>query len=364
MTDKYNQIKTAVDELFKNNNRNFIFVYTPPKVGSTTLVSSLRISLIDNYNIVHIHDEIMLNVLTGITNVTINEIIRFLADNNKKVYVIDVYRTPIERKISEFFDKISSYHFNNAEENINNYSVKRVTTRFNKLFSYLANGEHTFDKYDIGEPVTFDHNKKYTIQEVNNVSYIKLRLKDSSSWSHILTEIFKQPVVMVYDYQTKDRIYAKLYEDFKTQYKLPSNYYNLIEECKYLKFYYSDSERNEYLQNITLGTPYVQYTHEEYNFYMILCLENQHINDIQTEHYIDEGCICTECKKQRTVVYNNLKNGININTRIKHSDVIKKINVDNKTKFVNSIKNTHRNCNKLPKNDKFSFKNIIYKSKT
>ena len=70
-------VEETYHKLFKTNVNNFIFIYTPPKVGSTTLVTSLRISLGHSYNIMHIHDDIMLNVLTGINNISINEIINF-----------------------------------------------------------------------------------------------------------------------------------------------------------------------------------------------------------------------------------------------------------------------------------------------
>ena len=72
MNNKGN-ILDAVDKLFKTKTDHYIFVYTPPKVGSTTLVTSLRISLGRKFNIVHIHDEVMMNVLTGINNVKINK---------------------------------------------------------------------------------------------------------------------------------------------------------------------------------------------------------------------------------------------------------------------------------------------------
>ena len=35
------QIEKSVNKLFKTTTDNYIFIYTPPKVGSTTLVSSL-----------------------------------------------------------------------------------------------------------------------------------------------------------------------------------------------------------------------------------------------------------------------------------------------------------------------------------
>ena len=65
-----------LNKLFNTQNHNYVFIYTPPKVGSTTLVSSLRISLGNTFNVIHIHDDIMLSVLTGVNNVTVNEIIQ------------------------------------------------------------------------------------------------------------------------------------------------------------------------------------------------------------------------------------------------------------------------------------------------
>ena len=179
--EKETNISNTVDKLFSLQTNNFIFIYTPPKVGSTTLVSSLRISLGKVYNIVHIHDDIMLNVLTGINNITVNEIINYLGQIGKTVYVIDVYRAPIERRMSEYFEKLSPYHFNNSEDNLKSYKISRITDRFNKLFPHLGKDEHYFDKYDILEediPV-FDFDKKYTLQQINNIHYIKLRLCDS-----------------------------------------------------------------------------------------------------------------------------------------------------------------------------------------
>ena len=145
------KIQQTVKLIFNYESQNYIFIYTPPKVGSTTLVTSLRVSLGRTYNVVHIHDDIMLKVLTGINDVTVNDIIKFLSNQGKKVYVIDVYRSPIERKISEFFEKISPYHFNNTDENVSKYSITRISDRFNKLFPHLGLGEHYFDKYEIEE---------------------------------------------------------------------------------------------------------------------------------------------------------------------------------------------------------------------
>ena len=307
-------IMNATDKLFNQNlniSNNYIFIYTPPKVGSTTLVTSLRVSLGKSFNIIHIHDEVMLSVLTGINNVNINDIINYLANNGKNVYVIDVYRTPIERKISEFFEKLSSYHFNNTEENISHYSIRRIFDRFNKLFPHLENGDHYLDKYNITEPVPFDFEKKYTVQIVNNIKYIKLRLCDSQLWGNILSTILQTEIIIISDYKTETKSIGNLYKKFKNEYKLPANYYENIKTCKYFNYYYNEEERNNYLNtwNKNLEEECIPYTVGEFDFYMNLCLENQYINDIQVDHYIDNGCFCELCKIKRRDIFFRAKNG-------------------------------------------------------
>jgi hypothetical protein len=267
----------------------------------------------------------MLEVLTGIRDVKINDILSHLSNAGKNVYVIDVYRTPIERKISEFFEKISCYHFNNSEENINDYPVSKIINRFNKIFLYVGNSDHYLEKYDIKEPIEFDFDKKYTMQTENNINYIKLRLCDSNEWSNILSNVFKRDIIIVTDYQTEDKKVSELYKRFKNEYLLPSNYLQCIENCKYLNYYYNERERLEYLNTWKnkLCDPVVAYTREEFNFYMEICLENQYINDILKEHYMDEGCICPNCSVRRQSVFKKIKNGQYTKEKIIHAEVKK-----------------------------------------
>jgi len=336
-----NIIAESVNKLFNTSTNNYIFIYTPPKVGSTTLVTSLRVSLGKTYNIIHIHDETMLSVLTGINNVKINDIIQFLSNQGKTIYVIDVYRTPIERKMSEFFEKISPYHFNNTAENISKYSIKRISDRFNKIFPHIENGDHYFDKYNISEPIAFDFEKKYSVQIINNIKYIKLRLCDSNLWRSNLSNIFQTDIIIIPDYKTEDKDIGRLYNQFKKEYKLPSNYLDIVKADKHFNFYYNEPERNDYL-NIwknRVTTEFIPYTESEYRFYMNLCLENQYINDIDNDHYIDNGCFCPYCSEKRKDIYLRAKAGEKIFEKIIHREVINKAK-NEKIKEINKrIKN-------------------------
>jgi len=312
-------------------------LFYSPKVGSTTLVTSLRVSLGKSYNVLHIHDEVMLSVLTGIKDIKINDIITFLSNKGKNVYVIDVYRTPIERKMSEYFEKLSPYHFNNAEDLISNYSIQRIYNRFNKLFPHLENGDHYFEKYNILQPIPFDFVKKYTVQIVNNVKYIKLRLCDSNLWNNILSSIFRIDIIIIHDYNTENKGLGNLYKKFKNEYKIPRNFIELIKNDKYFNFYYNEIERKQYLDiwNSKLDNAVIPYTESEYKFYMNLCLENQYINDIQIDHYIDNGCFCKFCSEKRRDIYFRAKSGETKFDKIIHNQVI----IDKHNEKILSISN-------------------------
>jgi len=345
-------IEKSVNKLFNTATDNYIFIYTPPKVGSTTLVTSLRVSLGRSYNIIHIHDEVMLNVLTGITNIKINDIINFLSNKGKNVYVIDVYRTPIERKMSEYFEKLSPYHFNNSEDNISKYSIKRIIERFNKLFPHLENGDHYFEQYNIGLPVLFDFDKKYSLQQINNIKYVKLRLCDSELWGSILTDILSEQIVIINDYTTENKPIGELYKLFKNEYRIPANHLELIKKCKYFNFYYNEIERNNYIQSWSkrLANDFISYTDSEFKFYINLCLENQYIYDIQINHYIDNGCFCKYCTNKRKDIFFRAKSGEKNFEKIIHTEVINEVKTE-KIKEINTIMKIY--INKGISNKKF-----------
>ena len=351
--DKLEILKEANNKLFKSHtNSTIVFIYTPPKVGSTTLVTSLRISASNKLTVIHIHDEVMLEVLTGVNDVTIIDIIKYNAYIGKKVYVIDVYRSPIEKKISEFFEFLAHYHFNTTEENINNYHISRIINRFNSLFPYLSYGDYYQDKYEIVLPETFDFEKKYLIQEKDNVTYIKLRLKDSNEWDKILQSIFEVDIVIITDYKTENKTISELYQKFKNEYKLPFNFLELINNCKYLNYYYNSQEKEEYLKlwYQKLTTNFIQYTEQEYAFYTNLCSENKFYNKVQREHYIYNGCVCGPCQSKRCNIFVRAKNGEINFEKIIHSDaVIEHVNKIN-LNIVNKVNSVNKLIHKINNN--------------
>jgi hypothetical protein len=366
--DREQVVKNFNESIFNNdimkNKKSLVFIYTPPKVGSTTLVTSLRISAARGVNVFHIHDETMLSVITGIknvNNVTVNELIHYNSLIGKIVYVIDIYRNPIERKISEYFELITSYHFNTNDSNIVNYKLDLLNKRFNSLFPFLGSGDYFFDKYDIDIPEKFDFEKKYLLIEKNNVKYIKLRLCDSNEWSNILTNIFKMDIVIVKDYQTENKFIGEIYKRFNDYYQIPYNLLESIKQCKYFNYFNSDIERDDYFNKWNKKTSshfFESYTLEKYNFYKELSNENQYYNFIQREHYLDHGCICNSCSCKRRAIFFKLKNGEQPDTKIIHEDVIEEKRVKKMKKISMVCDKIKKKLNDLSKETKFGLNMI------
>ena len=306
----------------KTNHSRLIFVYSAPKVGSTSIVSSLRIFGSDKVDVIHIHDEEMLNVLAHIQNVTVNELILFNKYLGKDVYVINVYRSPIERKISTFFEKISSYHFNNEDSKINKYSIVKVINRFNNIFPYLGLGDHFMDKYNINYPDKFDYTNKYLLVKENDISYIGLRLKDSDMWGYILSKIFGFNIHAIKDYESDKKVIKDLYREFKMNYKIPKNYLNDIINCKYLNYYYTQEEifnyYNEWYNKSSLERE--SYSLEEYKLYEKITIENSHFDHVQFDHYMDEGCVCKACNLKRAEMASKIMRRIPVRDRLVHTE--------------------------------------------
>jgi len=309
-----------------NNAKDLIIIYCGPKVGSTSLVSSLRLSCSENSNVIHLHDDSMLRILTqSDDSVSIGGLIDYNS-KQKKVYVIDIYRSPIERKMSEYFEKLCDLHFNNTPEEVNNYNLPRITKRFNDIFNHIGNGDHYIDKYDIPVIESFDTKKKYQMQALNNITYIKLRLKDSLEWGRILSDIMNRKIYIVRDYETTNKEIGDLYRRFKSEYKLPLNLYESIVKDEYLAFYYTEEERTEYLKEWLkrVCDKCDTWCPKEYDFYKKLSIENLTQNDIQKHHYIDLGCTCKYCSAKRLEIIEKVKRGEEIKEKIIHEELVKK----------------------------------------
>ena len=303
--------------------RDIVLLYCPIKVGSTSIASSIRMSASDKFIVFHSHDEVIFTA--GEKKVLYSDIIKNIGIKNinsgksRKIYVIDVYRSPIERKISEYFQYISEYHFNNTEENIVDYNFEKILKRFNDVYHHLNNIDYYNDKFGVELIKEFDFKKKFHKYEKDGVVYIKLRLKDSEYWGEILSEILETPIKLIRDYDTKDKKIGLLYKKFVNEYRLPSNYFNNIICCPQLRKYYTEEDRIKYLEEWKkkLSNIHHGYNLEQFIFYKTLCNENKFYKN-SNDHYSDDGCLCIKCKKKREIILKNIDHK-NIKIKVKHN---------------------------------------------
>lgn len=356
----------ANNSLHINNSlKKIIFVYSKPKVGSTSLVTSLRIFASNVFNIVHIHDDEMLKVLGNIHDITVNEIILYNKIIGKQVYVIDVYRSPIERKISTFFEKMNTYHYTVEIEQLEKYKIEHIIERFNKIFPYIGNGDNFLDLYDIEPPLLFPYDKKYISIKENDINYIKLRLKDSHLWETILQDELKIKIKIIRDYETVSKPINTIYAKFKKYYKIPINHLEYIKNCSYLNYYYSPDEKIQYLNdwyNKTSSNT-VSFTPDEFKLYEYICrTNNNHTTFVQLNHYLDEGCICKACQIKRNDIAKKIMKGERRVDRIFHEEAKSEL-IENRlnvfSKIINTLSKKQNIQQKKINNRVTTIKNIV-----
>jgi hypothetical protein len=174
------------------------------------------------------------------------------------------------------------------------------------------------ERYGCNMPPTFPHEERRLIIEHDGITFVKLRLCDADAfWGGILTALFSTEIRVVCDYEgAKKSVLGGLYEQFKTQYRLPGNYVAFLREDKGLNYYYSYAEREAYLQCPLLAktTDAQPFSAAEYALYEKLSLENAVNCRIQFDHYMDCGCICRGCSAARARVVSKVRALVPLNS--------------------------------------------------
>jgi hypothetical protein len=223
-----------------------IFVYCCGKSGSSTLHKTF--SSLD-YKSIHVHNNyyyaIGLNKDETIFNVIERSKLCF-----EKIYIIDSYRTPIERKISSFFqNEIYDYIKN---DDCNNVDIQFLIDKFNNdkhiyhLETYNSMDE-VLEYFNIKPIDSFDFEKKYYIYEYDNIVFIKLLFKDIKEWGKILTHIFGKNIKIINDNLSDDKNIKDIYDKFKEKYRVPKKYLDCFLTCdRNFKIFNTPKEQKEY----------------------------------------------------------------------------------------------------------------------
>ena len=205
---------------------------------------------------------------------------------NKKLYLIDSYRTPIERKISSFFQNISDY-----VPNYKNRSCGELINIFND--KYLNNLEelHSINSimkiYGLEPFDTFDFEKKYVLKEKGNLVFIKLLFSDIEKWGEILSKIFSKKIILNNTNLSKNKEYNSIYLKFKKYYKTKKSYINnILKNDKEFKIYNTQKQQEQYINK------YLRLIkkEEEFNFGFII-LRNVRCTETNNYWYKSYKCV-------------------------------------------------------------------------
>lgn len=220
-----------------------MFVLCSGKSGSMTLHSTF---LADGLSSVHAHSEGDYR-FQGLKGHLYNDVIPKSIERYGSVYIIDSYRSPIERKISCFFQNIDQF-----APDYRRMTIDSLINIFNEVFlTNLENNQsvnEAFDHYGIPRWTSFDFKKGYNIREVDNKVFIKLRFADIDRWGEYLSEIFGRPITMVADNIGENKEYADIYKAFKSQYKLPCSYLLTVTRDTDFNIYTTHKEKLEYIR--------------------------------------------------------------------------------------------------------------------
>ena len=133
---------------------------------------------------------------------------------NRQVYFIDVYRPPIERKISSFFWKYAYTHIPNYSK-LNVYQLIHIFyNKFLRTLEEYHSINEVMNHYNVPLFTSFDFDKKYNIITKNNMHFIKLRVDNISEFDKILAYIFQIPIKMHNDNVTNNKPIYSLYQEF------------------------------------------------------------------------------------------------------------------------------------------------------
>lgn len=221
-----------------------VFVYCGGKCGGLTLFFTF---LINDYQSIHTHSNNYYQETSG-DKYTIFDNINLSSKNYEKIYIIDSYRTPIERSISSFFQNIELHL-----PNYKNLSIQEIMSIFNNHNLYKCEDYHPMNEvlthYNIPLFDNFNFKKGYNIVEQDNKIFIKLLFKDINNWDKILSEIFGKNIIIHNENLSENKEYNDLYKKFKENYKIPKHY--LLNELIYdreFKIYNTETEQSKYIE--------------------------------------------------------------------------------------------------------------------
>ena len=218
-------------------NEETVFIYQMGKVGSTTIENSIK-------NAVHFIYRIEQGILAFI--------LRAAFKKRKKTKIVTLVREPIKRNISMFFHDLDAYLFMAHTNCLNsrnmplptrNQSLDLLTEVFNQEFDH----EYPINWFDKEfKPMTginiyetaFDIDKGCSFIKNKGIEVLCIRTDKIKNCINELSRFVNEEVDLSFENQAELKWYGDLYQQFKSQYRLPNNKEQSIKQSKFYRHFF------------------------------------------------------------------------------------------------------------------------------
>ena len=225
-----------------------IFICCGGKCGGTTLAHTFNKN---GYKTTHLHSSKHLGNFKSTIDVNHTFDIINASKQLGPIYIIDSYRTPIERKISSFFQKMHT-HLPNYE----NIPIQNIITYFNENILFSSVGDHHpinefLQNYKMDVFHKFNFKRRYNICNNGNIIFVKVLFSDIKDWDTIISQAVNKEITLHTANLTQDKSINKFYIQFKDMYRLPKAYLSKIEEDPEFKIYNTSYDQQKYITKWT-----------------------------------------------------------------------------------------------------------------
>jgi hypothetical protein len=249
--------KNIINDLFKDLVLFDVYIFCSGKSGGTTLCNSFNES-----NIVSAHTHSIYGGAGYVTNINQRFICETIMYSSlfKEIFIFDIYRTPIERKMSSFFEQ-----YNEVDFTSNN--VNELCDCFNNNHLMIIENYHSLNELLIHFKLplfeNFDFKQKYNILKKDNLTFLYLLFENFCEFNNIIKSITNYNIEIRKLNCSCDKQYNELYKEFKKIYKCPLSFLpNLLCDNQF-NIYVEDQSKIQYLKkhyniDITLKNTYYE----------------------------------------------------------------------------------------------------------
>ena len=236
-----------------------IIVYQMGKVGSRSVVDSLRMSGVKP--VFHVHRMVPSNIervkngflkrnVPPLDERTGRMLYNKISKEKRKAKIITLVRDPLSRNISAFFENLHVYIGLNHKDT--DYPLKKLIDIFIKEYNHEVPLQW-FDlelKKATGINVynyPFPKHKGYITIEKNNIELliVKLEIPDDLKQKVIADFLNLDQFRLVSQNLGKDKTYSNTYQQFKQSISLSHDYINEMLSSKFATHFYSDKDIDE-----------------------------------------------------------------------------------------------------------------------